>query len=185
MTQFEFTSVFASIIMGLGLAHLFTGAIQQVYRRQINYAQSCCALLALLIIVLNWWALFAWKDEPAWSLLQFLILALWSLSMFVLCVAVYPPGDLGKENFAKHQRVVALSFAVMVLLDIAQTAAHGSLLQPPSYLPIVSHFVVVGLAAAAIRNTLAFSARSASRYTGSASPYTFGPLRPGMRPSQT
>jgi|GEM_PF-5368248 len=53
MTQFEFISVFASIIMGLGLAHLLTGAIQQVYRRQIDYVQSCYALLALLLIVLN------------------------------------------------------------------------------------------------------------------------------------
>lgn len=154
MTQFEFISVFASIILGLGLAHLFTGAIQQVYRRQIDYVQSCYALLALLIIVLNWWALFAWKDEPAWSLLQFLILALWSLSMFVFCVAVYPPGELGKENFEKHQRVVSLAFAVLVLFDIAQTAAHGALFQPPSYLPTVLHFVVVGLVAAFIQNKL-------------------------------
>ena len=155
MTQFEFISVFASIIMGLGLAHLLTGAIQQVYRRQIDYVQSCYALLALLLIVLNWWGLFAWKDAGAWSLIQFLVLALWSLAMFVVCVAVYPPGELGKEGFEMHRRVVLFAVAATAALDIVQTALHGALLQPASYLPVVSHFVVLALVAAAIRNTLA------------------------------
>ena len=155
MTQFEFISVFASIIMGLGLAHLLTGAIQQVYRRQIDYVQSCYAVLALLIIVLNWWGLFAWKDAPAWSLIQFLVLTLWSLAMFVICVAVYPPGDLGKEGFETHRRVVLFAVTVAFVLDIVQTAVHGALFQPATYLLVVSHFVVLAVAAATIRNTLA------------------------------
>jgi hypothetical protein len=155
MTQFEFISVFASIILGLGLTHLLTGAIQQVYRRQMDYVQSCYALVAFLLIVLNWWGLFAWKDASDWSLIQFLVLMLWSLSMFVLCVAVYPPGELAKEVFEKHRSVVLLAVAAVGVLDIAQTALHSALFEPATYLPVVSHFVALALLAAAVRNTLA------------------------------
>ena len=140
--------------MGLGLAHLLTGAIQQVYRRQIDYQQCCYAITALLLIVLNWWGLFAWKDQGAWSLIQFLVLVFWSLAMFVVCVAVYPPGDLGKEGFENHRRVVLLAVAGVALLDIAQTALHGALFAPPSYLPVVGHFAALPLVAVFIRNRL-------------------------------
>jgi hypothetical protein len=155
MTQFEFISVFASIVLGLGLAHLLTGAIQQVYRRQIDYKQCCYAVMALLLIVLNWWGLFAWKDSGAWNLVQFLVLVLWSLSMFALCVAVYPPGEIAMQGFGTHLRVVLFAIAIVASLDITQTALHGALFMPVSYLPVVLHFVVLALVATAIRNTLA------------------------------
>jgi hypothetical protein len=41
------------------------------------------------------------------------------------------------------------------VLDIAQTALQGTLFLPATYLPVVSHFVVLFVAAATIRNTLA------------------------------
>jgi len=155
MTQFEFISVFASIILGLGLAHLLTGAIQQLYRGQIDYVQTCYALVALLLIVLNWWGLFAWKDEGAWSLTQFFVLVLWSLAMFAVCVAVYPFGETGQQEFETHRRVVLIAVAGVGVLDIVQTALHGALFTPVYYLPFVLHFVALALAAAVIRNALA------------------------------
>lgn len=153
MSQFEYISVFASIILGLGLAHLLAGAIQQIYRGKLGYQQLCYSVLALFIIVLNWWGLFAWKDGASWSLLQFFVLVAWALSMFGMCVALYPPAEDAGE-FAKHKPTLLWLLIGVIALDIAQTALHGALFTPPTYLPFMLHYAALALAAIFIRNTL-------------------------------
>jgi hypothetical protein len=152
MSQFEYISVFASIILGLGLAHLLSGAIQQIYLRRLSYQQLCYSVLALFLIVLNWWGLFAWKDGPSWSLLQFFVVIAWSLSMFGCCVALYPPGESAEGAFETHKRTFLWLLLAVVALDVAQTAMHGALFSPPSYPWFMGHYAALTLAAIFVRS---------------------------------
>lgn len=152
MSQFEYISVFASMILGLGLAHLLAGAIQQIYRGKLGYQQLCYSVLALFIIVLNWWGLFAWKDGASWSLPQFFVLVAWALSMFGMCVAIYPPAEAADAAFSKHKPTVLWLLIGVIVLDIAQTALHGALFTPSTYLPFMLHYAALTLAAIFIRN---------------------------------
>lgn len=152
MSPFEFSSIFASIILGLGLTHLFTGAVKQIYRHQLSFMQAAYAVLALLLITLQWWSLLAWSGEPNWTLVQFLVLVLWSLSMLAFCVAIFPPDELGGEDFEVHLRVVGLTLFSMCMLDIVQTGLHGPLFTPIFYLPVILHYAALSLLAALTSN---------------------------------
>ncbi len=152
MNPFEFSTVFASIILGMGLAHLFSGGVQQIYRKQLGFMQAAYAVLALLLITIQWWSLLAWSDRPDWTLMQFLVLVVWSLSMLALCVAVFPPGDIAHQDFTSHLPVVGLTLAAMAALDIVQTWLHASLFTPVFYLPVILHYLVLALLVAFWRN---------------------------------
>lgn len=152
MSPFEFSAVFASIILGMALAHLFSGGVQQIYRGRLGFMQAAYAVLTLLLITLQWWSLLAWSADPDWTLIQFFVLVVWSLSMLAMCVAVFPPAELGREDFASHLRIVGLALASMSGLDILQTALHGSLFEPVFYLPVILHYAVLALVVAFSRN---------------------------------
>jgi hypothetical protein len=154
MSQFEYISVFASMILGFGLAHLFAGAIQQIYRGKLGYQQLCYSLLAIFLIVLNWWGLFAWVDTARWTLSQFFVVVVWTLAMFGCCVALYPPVETGDGQWEKHRGTFLWLLLGVCGLDVAQTALHGSLFEPPTYVPFMAHYAAVVLAAIFIGNRL-------------------------------
>jgi hypothetical protein len=144
MNQFEFISVFISIIFGLALAHVLTGAIQRLYHGGIGYIHLAYTVMTLTLLILNWWVLFLWKDHAVWTFETFLVLILWAMAFFSLSVATYPPG---LEDFEKHRKTWLCILIAAVLMDIVQTAARGQLFKPWYYLILEVHYLLVaGLA---------------------------------------
>jgi len=74
-------------------------------------------------------------------------LIVWTITLYLLTVFLYPP-DLSEaeEHLRRFQRNRAgyySAFVAMCVLDIAQTAIHGDLFHPIWYLPFVGQYAVL------------------------------------------
>jgi hypothetical protein len=158
MSEFEFISVLISLVIGLGMTNLLSGAGRAFYRRQkspIDEVHMVLTAATLLILVLNWWVTFSWRTESNWTFDKFLVLIVWMVSLFMLTIFLYPP-DLSESE---EQRDIWLqnrlgyygAFLVMCLCDILQTAMRGGLFHPVWYLPFVGHYAALSAVGLAVR----------------------------------
>ena len=150
MSEFEFLVVFVSIVIGLGVTHLLLGVGRIIHNRDEIEVYSIHAVWTanvLLILVINWWVSFSWGGFTAWSFDVYMVFILWSISLYMLAVILYPPDIRGDESyvalFERNRRWLFGTFILMNVLDIAQTALRGDLFHPPYYLPFVLHYIVL------------------------------------------
>ena len=150
MSSFEFIAALMSIIVGLGVTNLLAGAGRAFYRRKqnpIDEVHIVFTVATLLLLVLQWWVTFRWNDEPKWSFDKFLVLVVWTISLYMLTVFLYPP-DLSEEEehrdrFQRNRSGYYSAFVAMCLLDMMQTAIRGDLFHPIWYLPFVGQYAVL------------------------------------------
>jgi hypothetical protein len=150
MSSFEFIAALMSIIIGLGVTNLLAGAGRAFYRRKENPLDEVHIVLTLgtlLLLGLQWWVTFKWNTEVKWSFDKFLVLIVWTITLYMLTVFLYPP-DLSEaeehqQRFHRNRTGYYSAFIAMSLLDIVQTAIHGDLLHPIWYLPFVGHYAVL------------------------------------------
>jgi hypothetical protein len=160
VSEFEFLSVFISIVIGLAVTHLLQGLGQAVHERDripVDPLLTVWTLSVLIILVLNWWVFFAWETFDGWSFDVFLLLILWAISLYMLAVVLYPArfrdGDSYRELFERNRRWFFGTFIVFILLDVGQTAARGKLFHPPIYLPYVLHYALFSAVGIAVADT--------------------------------
>jgi hypothetical protein len=151
VTEFEYLSVLISVIFGLGLTHILTGSIRAIYARRVSELQLVYSAFVLVVLVLDWWVAFAWRDHPHWSFDAFLLMVFWAIANFVMAITLYPPTSGGSDEFDSHRHWFLWSFVVMALFDIAQMAVRGDLFHPWYYLPFVGHYIVLSLVAIKLR----------------------------------
>ena len=140
MSSFEFIAALMSIIIGLGVTNLLAGAGRAFYRRKENPLDEVhivLTLATLLLLVLQWWVTFKWNTELVWSFDRFLVLIVWTITLYMLTVFLYPP-DLSEaeehqRRFQRNRVGYYSAFIAMCVLDIAQTAIHGDLFHPVWY----------------------------------------------------
>src|SRR3954470_2838991 len=150
MSSFEFIAALMSIIIGLGVTNLLAGAGRAFYRRKENpldEVRIVLTLATLLLLVLQWWVTFKWNTELVWSFDKFLVLIVWTITLYMLTVFLYPP-DLSQaeehqRRFQRNRTGYYSAFISMCCLDIAQTAIHGDLLHPIWYVPFVGHYAIL------------------------------------------
>ena len=150
MGSFEFIAALMSIIIGLGVTNLLAGAGRAFYRRKENPMDEVhivFTIATLLVLILQWWVTFKWNNEVNWSFDKFLVLIVWTISLYMLTVFLYPP-DLSEaeEHRARFQRNRAgyySTFIAMCLLDFAQTSSRGDLFHPVWYVPFVGQYAVL------------------------------------------
>lgn len=150
MNEFEFLAVFISIVVGLGVTHILFGLARIIYNRdhqKVSKLHIVWTANVLLILLLNWWVLFLWADNPRWSFDIYLLLIAWGIALYMLTVVLYPPDIRSDENydrlFQQNRKWLLGTFIAFVTLDIAQTAVRGELFQPFYYLPFVLHYAVL------------------------------------------
>jgi hypothetical protein len=150
MNEFEFVAVLISIVIGLGIAHLLSGAAQAIHERKrarLDSVHAVWTVSVFLVMVLNWWVLFTWRTHEVWTFDVFLLLILWAVALYLLVVFLYPPGkDIGETwggVYESNRRWFLSTYAAMSLLDIAITAVRGDLFDPPAYLPLAGHYFVL------------------------------------------
>ena len=140
MSSFEFIAALMSIIIGLGVTNLLSGAGRAFYRRKENPLDEVHLVLTiatLVLLVLQWWVTFRWNTEVNWTFDKFLVLIAWTVVLYLLTVFLYPP-DLSEAEehqgrFERNRAGYYSAFIAMCLLDLAQTAVHGELFQPVWY----------------------------------------------------
>jgi hypothetical protein len=150
MSSFEFIAALMSIIVGLGVTNLLAGAGRAFYRRKENPLDEVHIVLTaatLLLLSLQWWVTFKWNTEIQWSFDKFLVLIVWTITLYMLTVFLYPP-DLSEAEehqgrFERNRSGYYSAFIAMCLLDILQTGIHADLFDPPWYLPFIGHYAVL------------------------------------------
>lgn len=167
MSPFEHLAVFLSLIFGLAATHLLAGMARSLHRRNIEKLDDVhlvWSVVVLLILVLNWWTFFAWSEHRRWSFGPYMVLVLWAICHYLLAVTLYEPdsdpNDRHNRMWDENRSWFLTTFVVMLMLDIAQTAVRGALLQPKWYLPYVLHYVLLALFA------LWFEQRVVQRWIG-------------------
>ena len=93
MTEFEYLSVLVSIIIGLGLTHVLTGAARLIQRRDVVrwYAPTLIWLaLTFLILVQIWWAAYDSRNDTHWQFFDFLSFLLIPVLSYMLAYLLVP-----------------------------------------------------------------------------------------------
>ena len=139
MTEFEFISVLISIVFGLGLTHLAQGAFQLISKRRYYQVHLLLTGYTFLVLLLNWWTFFLWKDHTPWAFEELLVLVVWAMWFYVLAIVLYPPelDETDELEIVASQRLYAKAFLGLLATDTAQTASLGTLFTPWYYLPFV------------------------------------------------
>jgi hypothetical protein len=89
MSEFEFLSVLVSIIFGFGLTHILRGSVTQIFRKQALDLRLAYAGFFVVVLVLNWWVFFSWRNNEVWSFEMFLVLVLWAISHYAVAITLY------------------------------------------------------------------------------------------------
>jgi hypothetical protein len=151
MSEFEFLSVLVSIIFGFGLTHILRGSVSQDFRTKALDLRLAYAGFFVVVLVLNWWVFFSWRNNEAWSFEVFLVLVLWAICHYAVAITLYRPDDRESDSrFEMH--LFLLAFVVTGLFDILQTAMRGTLFEPWYYLPFVGQYIVLSGAGYFIRS---------------------------------
>lgn len=110
MGVFEYIGVLVSVIMGLGITHLVTGAAKLIqHRDQVRsyLPHMLWTLNVLIFILLIWWGMFSWSTHDTWFAYEYLFITLYAIVMFFLASMLYPwdmPGDIDvREHFSANR----------------------------------------------------------------------------------
>lgn len=99
MTPFEYLSVLVSIIVGLGLSHLLTGAARLIQlRRQVRPYPATYLWMAILLLlqIQIWWAAYESRSDTRWTFFGFAAFLLLPISAALLSYLLIP--DLEGEH---------------------------------------------------------------------------------------
>src|ERR1700688_3512088 len=117
MDEFGYLAVILSIILGLSVTQLLQGLSQVINRRdrvRIYWPAIGWALLLLVIDVQAWWAMFGYRNRHAWTFLQFAVLLLETIILYLLAALALPTPlagetvDLARQLFPPRPLVLRL-----------------------------------------------------------------------------
>jgi hypothetical protein len=136
MSSFEFIAALMSIIIGLGVTNLLAGAGRAFYRRNENPLDEVhivLTLATLLLLTLQWWVTFKWNTEVNWSFDKFLLLIVWTITLYMLTVFLYPP-DLSEaeEHQGRFERNRSGYYSTFIAMCL-----------PTWYVPFVGQYAVL------------------------------------------
>lgn len=159
MDAFSYLIVLISIILGLGITRLLTGLGQQIEFRHLirsYWPAIAWAVVLLLIHVQTWWSMFGMRGHEGWIFLDFLLVLLQPITLYLLAALVLPavgaesPTDLRVHYYAQSRWFFSLLGVLLVVSLLKDVALSGSL---PSALNVGFHavFLVLAVTAAVTR----------------------------------
>jgi len=118
---FEYLSVIISIVLGLGITHLLMGFGRWLEHRDTfrPFGPTLAwAGFILLAHLQTWWTMFGYRMYAEWNFLQFALVLLQPIILFLLAMVVFPSGDAPqrdlRENFF-HQRPWLFGLLIVLL----------------------------------------------------------------------
>lgn len=128
MGVFEYIGVLVSVIMGLGITHLATGATKLIqHRDQVRFyiPHAIWTVNVLIYILAVWWGMFWWSEHDNWYAYEYLFITLYAIVLFFLAAMLYP-WDMEKnidvrKYFFRHRRWFFGALFVAWCLDIPET----------------------------------------------------------------
>ena len=128
MDEFGYLAVILSIILGLSVTQLLQGLSQVINARErvrIYGPAIGWALLLLVIDVQAWWAMFQYRTRHAWTFLQFAILLLEVIFLYLLAALALPMTFVGevidlRANYFRHAGWFFGSFIAVLLVSLSK-----------------------------------------------------------------
>ena len=129
MDEFGYLAVILSIILGLSVTQLLQGLSNVINARdriRIYWPAIGWALLLLVIDIQAWWAMFGYRGRHTWTFLQFGILLLETILLYLLAALALPNAfsaeivDL-RVNYFRHVRWFFGSFLAVLLVSLVKT----------------------------------------------------------------
>jgi len=159
MTTFEFLSVLVSIVIGFGLTHLLGGLGHAYHFRRVSKMDAvhvAWTITVFFVLVLNWWVFLLWRDIDDWSFSDFFMIILWTTSMYVMALALYPPKlseDVNYRTLFETNRTWFLAtFTVMCLLDLNVSWTRDQGTTELFYIAYVGHYALITAVGIGVKN---------------------------------
>jgi hypothetical protein len=156
MDEFGYLAVILSIILGLSVTQLLQGLGQVINARErvrIYGPAIGWALLLLVVDVQAWWAMFGYRNRHAWTFLQFAILLLETVILYLLATLALPaifPAEIVdlRANYFRHARWFFGSFIAVLLVSILKDVIFTG--SPPGGLNLGFHLFWIAGAGIAV-----------------------------------
>ncbi len=123
MDEFGYLSVIISVILGLSITQLLQGISQVINARdrvRIYWPSIGWALFLLLVDVQAWWAMFGYRNRHAWTFVQFTVVLLEAIMLYLLAALALPSianeGEIDlRTNYFRHAGWFFGSLVVLLL----------------------------------------------------------------------
>lgn len=160
MTPFEYLSVLVSIIVGLALTQLLSGAARliQLRGRVVLHPATLWWMASLFLInVQVWWVAFERRAGAPWNFFSFLLYLLIPITLFLLSYLVLP--DLGDEdqpdlraNFDDNRTWFFGLLAALPVVSLVEQAVRDGSVRPDLDAGFRLVFLVLALVAMRVRS---------------------------------
>lgn len=135
MDDFNYLAVLISIILGLGITQLLSGFGRWVESRFSfpAYAPTIVWATALLAMhVQTWWSMYGMRYQQRWTFLQFVVVLLQPITLFLLTSVVLPSAnaavlDLRTNYFAQRRWLFGLLIVLLAVSVARDFVLTGSL----------------------------------------------------------
>ncbi|HEX3127432.1 MAG TPA: hypothetical protein VH394_08885 [Thermoanaerobaculia bacterium] len=161
MDEFSYLSVLISIILGLGITQLLSGFARWIEQRETfrayGPAMAWTAML-LLVHVQGWWSMFGMRHHRDWTFLQFGIVLLQPITLYLMAALVLPGAnspelDLRRNYFAQRRWLFGLMLALLIISVAKDVVLNGSLPAPANLAFHAFLFVTASIAIATENET--------------------------------
>ena len=134
MDTFNYLSVFVSIILGLGVTQLLSGFADWLEHRHTvkpHGPSLAWAGTLLLVHIQTWWTLFGLRHVEQWQFLQFFVLLLQPILLYLLAALAMPKAathpDLQAAFHSNRRWFFALLIALLVVSLLKDLLIAGAL----------------------------------------------------------
>lgn len=153
MSSFEFLSVLISVVVGLGMTHLLTGAGSLLHGKnaRLSRIHGTWTVFVFFFLVIYWWTVvFGWQEQETWNILLFLFVLVYGVLLYLLCVVLYPVMLPDVWDLQEHFLTLrGWFFGIWMLTLVAELAdtylkGHFDDLAPP-YIPLVVSWFLMSI----------------------------------------
>ncbi|THD60955.1 hypothetical protein [Phenylobacterium sp.] len=161
MQAFDYLSVLLSIVLGLGITQLLSAFARWLeLRREIKpYAPSALwAGFLLLVHVQTWWAMFALRGVRDWNFLEFTVVLLQPILLFLLASLALPgPQSTERDmraHFFAHRLWFFWIFLAVLVVSLSKDLVIAGVLPTPLNLAFHGALFACGVTALSSRGPL-------------------------------
>ena len=151
MDSFSYLSVFISLILGLGVTHLLSGAATLIRsRREIRmwWPTPLWMATTFLIQVQTWWAMFSLRTVGEWSFAAFMVVLLQPVAIFMMAALIVPrtiggePIDLRDEYYREYRWYFSTLLLALIVSLSKDLVLNGTLPEPRN---LAAHALFMGI----------------------------------------
>jgi hypothetical protein len=158
MEMFNYVMVLASVIIGLGIAHLLQGVgaiVQHPGREKIYWVHLTWVATIFLRAIFWWWFEFRLSKTPEWTFTLYLFVLGYAVLIYLWCALLFPRDLAGYDGFKDYfysRRAWFLGLLIIgQAVDVGDTLLKGIehfLSLGPSYIisvVILSALMLIGI----------------------------------------